>query len=247
MINELLFALNVLLYLSIVLVLYKVFGKNGLFVYSVFSTLLASVAVCKCFSLFGFTANAGIVQYASTFLITDILSEKYGKKEAEKAVYYSISAMIMWVVGTQLVLLFSPNDMTKNMSDTLSSVFGLTPRIFAASMIANVCSQKFDVFMYHFIWNKTGNSKKMLWLRNNGSTAISQALDTVIFIVLAFWGVYPSSVVLNMVFTTHIFKALVALFDTPFMYAARKIKPLAEDKDNSKDTEVPSKEVLEGA
>lgn len=245
--NELIFAINVLFYLSTVLVLYKIFGKNGLFVYSVFSTLLASVAVCKCFSLFGFTANAGIVQYAVTFLITDILSEKYGKKEAGKAVWYSISAMLLWVVGTQLALLFIPNSMTKNMSDVLNSIFGLTPRIFIASMVANVCSQNFDVFMYHFIWKKTGNNKQFLWLRNNGSTTISQAIDTVVFIFLAFWGVYPAGTVLNLLFTTYIFKALVAILDTPFIYLARKINPISEKSDVEIASDVSTKEVLESA
>ena len=245
--NELIFALNVLFYLGTVLVLYKVFGKNGLFVYSVFSTLLASVAFCKCFSLFGFTANACIVQYAVTFLITDILSEKYGKKEAGKAVWYSISAMLLWVIGTQLALLFTPISATKNMSDVLNSIFGLTPRIFVSSMVANICSQNFDVFMYHFIWKKTGNNKRFLWLRNNGSTTVSQLIDTVVFILLAFWCMYPAGTVLNLLFTTYIFKALVAILDTPFIYAARKIKPIFEKSNTQVASEVNAEGILESA
>ena len=77
--NELIFVLMALIYLGSVLLLYKVFGKNGLYVYAVFGTLLGNIAVCKCVDLFGLSTTAGSVLYASTFLVTDILSEKYGR------------------------------------------------------------------------------------------------------------------------------------------------------------------------
>ena len=75
---------------------------------------------------------------------------------------------------------------------------------------------------------KTGNSKEGLWMRNNGSTLTSQAIDTVVFTFIAFWGVYPKPVFFSILFTTYLFKALVALVDTPFMYAARMITPADE-------------------
>ena len=84
--NDLIFMLTVLIYLGSVLVLYKVFGKNGLFAFAIFGTLLGNIAVCKCVDIFGLSTTAGNVLYASTFLVTDILSEKYGRKEASKAV-----------------------------------------------------------------------------------------------------------------------------------------------------------------
>ena len=66
----------------------------------------------------------------------------------------------------------------------------------------------------------------MLWLRNNGSTLISQAIDTVLFTFIAFWGTYPNEVFFSILITTYLFKAIVALLDTPFIYWARKINPL---------------------
>ena len=228
--NELFFVLNVVISLGGAVALYKIFGKNGLFVYSVFGTIISSVATCKVVPLFGSAITAGTVFYASTFLVTDILSEKYGKKEAEKAVWYGIAGMIFWVIGTQMMLLFSPVSRTEGVDEHMKALFGMVPRIFSSSMVANVCSQSFDVFMYHFIWGKTGNSKKMLWLRNNGSTMLSQAIDTTIFSALAFVGVLPIDLILSISISNYLFKALVAFLDTPFMYLARKVVPLNEKR-----------------
>lgn len=225
--NELIFIITVLIYLGSVLLLYKFFGKNGLFAFAIFGTLLGNIAVCKCVDLFGLSTTAGNVLYASTFLVTDILSEKYGKKEAHKAVMYSFSIMLLWLLGTQLILLFTPNA-NDYINESLKVVFGLVPRITIASLVGFICSQNIDVVLYHFIWKKTGDNKSKLWLRNNGSTLISQLIDTVIFAFLAFFGTYPTNVFVSILVTTYLFKAIVALADTPFIYIARKIKPREE-------------------
>ena len=225
--NEILFIAAVLIYLGSVVLLYKLFGRNGLFAFAIFGTLLGNIAVCKCMDLFGVSTTSGNVLYASTFLVTDILSEKYGKKTAARAVKYSFTIMVLWLIGTQLILWFTPNE-NDYVNDSLRVVFGLVPRITAASLAGFVCSQNIDVFLYHFIWEKTGDTEKKLWLRNNGSTLISQAIDTVIFTSLAFWGTYPVSVFVSILLTTYLFKAVVALMDTPFIYIARKIRPMED-------------------
>ena len=225
--NELIFIITVLIYLGSVLGLYKLFGKNGLYAFAVFATLLGNIAVCKCVDIFGVPTTAGNVLYAATFLVTDILSEKYGKKDATRAVAYSFSIMVLWMLGTQLILMFTPNA-NDYISESLKVVFGLVPRITMASLVGFVCSQNLDVFLYHYIWNKTGNDSSKLWLRNNGSTLTSQAVDTVLFALLAFWGVFPTEVVFSILVTTYLFKALVSVLDTPFMYWARVITPLNE-------------------
>ncbi len=183
--------------------------------------------MCKCVDIFGLSSTAGNVLYASTFLVTDILSEKYGRKEASKAVAYSIAVMLLWMLGTHMILQFKPNA-SDTVDASLQVVFGLVPRVTAASMVSFVFSQYLDVFLYHFIWSKTGNNNTMLWLRNNGSTLTSQAVDTVIFTFIAFWGAYPTDVFWSILISTYLFKVVVALFDTPFMYLARKIRPLPE-------------------
>ncbi|MBR3532732.1 MAG: queuosine precursor transporter [Clostridiales bacterium] len=225
--NNLIFILTVLVYLGSVLLLYKFFGKSGLYAFAIFGTLLGNIAVCKCVDIFGLATTAGNVLYAATFLVTDILSEKYGKKEASRAVAYSFTIMVLWLAGTQLILSFEPNA-NDYIDSSLKVVFGLVPRVTAGSLAGFIVSQNLDVFLYHAIWKKTGSDKTRLWLRNNGSTLISQLVDTVIFTFVAFWGVYPQNVFFSILITTYLFKAIVAIFDTPFMYLSRKIRPLTD-------------------
>ena len=227
MYNDLIFVTTVLLYLGSVLVLYKFFGKSGLYAFAVFSTLLGNIAVCKCVDIFGLSTTAGNVLYAATFLVTDILSEKYGKKEASLCVALSFSTMILWLVGTQLILLFTPNA-NDYINESLQVVFGLVPRVTLGSLAGFVLSQNIDVFLYHYIWDRSGGSERLLWLRNNLSTLTSQAVDTVVFTTIAFRGVYPTDVFISIMITTYLFKALVALLDTPFIYTSRYIRPVNE-------------------
>ncbi|MBO4367773.1 MAG: queuosine precursor transporter [Clostridia bacterium] len=223
--NEMIFMITVLFYLGCVPVLYRLFGKTGLFAFSVFGTLLGNIAVCKTIDLFGISTTAGNVLYASTFLVTDILSENHGKKEAAKAVRCSFAAMLLWIAGTQLILLFTPNG-NDFISPSLNTVFGLVPRISLASIAGYLLSQNIDVFLYHFLWEKSGSGRAKLWLRNNGSTLISQAVDTAVFTTLAFYGTYPTEVFLSILLSTYFFKAIVALLDTPFAYLSRMIRPV---------------------
>ena len=148
--NELIFIITVLLYLGSVLGLYKLYGKNGLYAFVIFAALLGNIAACKNVNIFGTATTAGNVLYASTFLVTDILSEKYGKKDASKAVIYSFTILILWMIGTQLILLFTPNE-SDYINESLKVVFGLVPRMTLASLIGFIFSQNIDVFLYHFM------------------------------------------------------------------------------------------------
>ncbi len=223
MLNSILFIVLVMFFLLAVIVCYKLFGRAGLFAYVCFATILANIQACKSIELFGLTTTAGSVLYASTFLCTDILSEHYGKKSAAKAVWIGVFVNILWLCGTQATLWLTPS-VADYIQPSLAVVFGMVPRISVASLLSYVVSQRLDVFLYHYIWKKTGNSKKGLWLRNNGSTLVSQLVDSVLFVTIAFVGTQPKNVFLQIMLTTYIFKAIVALLDTPFAYLARKVK-----------------------
>ena len=223
MYNSIMFIVAVLFYLGAVVVAYKVFGKTGLYVFTAISAILANIQVCKNVDFFGLSSTAGNVLYAASFLVTDILSEKYGKKAAQKAVWIGLFTTVVFLIGTQELILLKPND-SDIMDPAMKQLFGLVPRVSIASIVGYICSQNIDVLLYHAIWKKTGDNKKMLWLRNNGSTLTSQAIDTVVFTTIAFYGVYPTKVFVSILLTTYLFKAIVALCDTPFIYWARKIK-----------------------
>lgn len=222
--NLLLFAFSVLFFLLSVLLAYRLFGKTGLYGYVCFSTILANIQVCKSIELFGLTTTTGEVLYASTFLCTDILSERHGKAASSKAVWLGVFTNLLWLAGTQLTLLFSPGP-ADSIHPALEQVFGMVPRISLASLVTYVISQRLDVYLYHRIWEKSGGGRQGLWLRNNGSTLCSQLVDSVLFVSIAFWGTLPREVFFQLMLTTYLFKALVAALDTPFAYLARKVEP----------------------
>lgn len=223
MTNSILFLVSIVFYLFAVVICYKIFGKTGLYVFTAISAILANIQVCKNVDIFGLSTTVGNVLYAASFLVTDILSERYGKKAAQKAVYIGIFTTVIFLIGTQGLLKFVPNE-SDIMNGPMTELFGFVPRVAIGSIIGYICSQTIDVTLYHLIWKKTGNSKKMLWLRNCGSTLVSQAVDTVVFAFIAFWGVYDNSVFVSILLTTYLFKAIVAFCDTPFVYLARKLK-----------------------
>lgn len=223
MTNSILFLVSIVFYLFAVIICYKLFGKTGLYVFTAISAILANIQVCKNVDIFGLSTTVGNVLYAASFLVTDILSENYGKKAAQKAVYIGIFTTVIFLIGTQGLLRFVPNE-NDIMNGPMTELFGFVPRVATGSIIGYICSQSIDVALYHFIWKKTGDGKKMLWLRNCGSTLTSQAVDTVVFTFIAFWGVYEKSVFVSILLTTYFFKAVVAFCDTPFVYLARKLK-----------------------
>lgn len=223
MFNSVMFFVCTFVYLIAVIIAYKLFGKTGLYVFTAISAILANIQVCKNIDIFGMSGTAGNVLYAASFLVTDILSEKYGKKAAQKAVFIGLFTTVVFLIGTQELLLIKPNA-DDIMDPAMRQLFGLVPRVSIGSIVGYACSQTVDVFLYHAIWKKTGDSKKKLWLRNCGSTLTSQAVDTLVFTTIAFFGVYPNDVFVSILLTTYFFKALVAFFDTPFVYLARKIK-----------------------
>ena len=181
--------------------------------------ILANIQVMKLISLFGMTATLGNILYGTSFLATDILSENYGKKDANLAVHIGFFMLLMMVVVMKFAILFIPNphDMAH---EALSKIFGLTPRVAGASFCAYACSQYHDVWMFHLLKDKTHD--KHLWLRNNVSTMVSQAIDTGIFVGVAFYGMYPTNVLLSLFLSTYVIKWIVALGDTWCVYLARK-------------------------
>lgn len=218
--NEILWIGFALLDLSLVLVLYRFFGKTGLFGLIVFNLILCNVQVLKTIELFGLTTTLGNILYASVFLSTDMLSEFHGKKEAKKAVYLGFIILVMAVGYMQLALEFvpAPDDFAQ---PHLEVIFGFLPRIALGSLCAYLVSQLHDVYVFHLLKEKMGD--RHLWLRNNASTLVSQLLDSSVFCFVALWGLFPLDVWLEILLTTYMFKVIVAVMDTPFLYMARRI------------------------
>lgn len=220
MTNELLWFCFMLVDFTLALLLFHRFGKIGLYALIVLDIILCNIQVMKIVEMFGLAATLGNILYGSIFFATDILGELYGKKEAKKGVWLGFSALIIATIVMQFAIRFEPHK-DDFIQDSLKEIFMFLPRITVASLAAYIVSQFHDVWAFHFWKAKTRG--KHLWLRNNASTWVSQLIDTLIFSMIAFWGVFSFDVFLQICLTTYLFKVIVALIDTPFIYAARKL------------------------
>ncbi len=226
--NEALWLVFLLLDFGSLLLVYRLFGRDGLYAYIVLAVIACNLQVLKLVDLFGMTVTLGNILYGSIFLATDILGEVHGKADARKAVWLGFTASIMVMVYMQLALLYTPAAQDQ-MQPHLAMLFGFMPRVVAGSLAAYLMSQFCDVWLFHVIRNKTKG--RFLWLRNNAATLISQALDTTVFNFVAFAPVpllghvpgFDWPVVLTLWWTTYVIKTLVALLDTPFAYFGRSI------------------------
>lgn len=224
--NELLLMLSVFLIYGGVLFCYRLFGKHGLFAFSATATVLANIEVLILVDAFGMEQTLGNVMFASTYLITDILSENDSKKDASKAVYIGIFTSIAMLVLTQLWMLFTPAA-SDFVMPSIKQIFSTTPRLMLASILGYAVSQRFDVWLYHAWWKLTargGDSRRMLWLRNNGSTLVSQLINTILFTTVAFLGRYDTATFISIMVSSYVIYIFTSLLDTPIVYIARIMK-----------------------
>lgn len=226
MINELLLLGSVLFIFSMVLIAYKLFGKTGLYCTTAIATVLANIEVLILINAFGMEQTLGNVLFAATFLITDILSECEGKKKANKAVWIGMFTSAFFLLLSQSWMLYKPSE-TDWVMGSIETVFSNTPRMLIASFVVYAISQLFDVWLYHKWWafteKKFGDKRRFLWLRNNGSTLISQILNTFLFTLFAFYGTYDFKTLISIFASSYVIYIFTSLLDTPCVYLARKI------------------------
>ena len=222
MTNEILFFASAIIYFCLILAIYRFFGIFGLFTWIGFSTVIANIEVVKTIELFGMNATLGNVMYGTIFLCTDIIHERYGKDAAKKAVHLGFFTLISTLIVMQLVLKFIPHE-TDFAQSSLETIFGIMPEIVLGSLTAYLISQNLDVRLYGFC-KKKWPADKHLWIRN-ATTAISQLVDSFVFTIIAFYATYGAKVWFELFLTTYIFKFIVAILDTPFLYLAKKIRP----------------------
>ena len=178
---------------------------------------------------------AAVVAYAITFAMTDIIAEVWGKRIATLVVWAGFASQLLLVALVQVAIWLPIAPFMANYQQVYAGVLGSSPLFVVAGLIAYVISQNHDVWAFHVWKRKTGG--KWLWLRNNASTMVSQLIDTVIFITLAF-GILPAvfmgqplipwEVLPGLIAGQYIVKWLIALADTPFVYLG--VRLVAEKK-----------------
>lgn len=218
MYNEIIWLLFALFDLTVTVLIYRYFGKIGLYALVPFNLILCNIQVLKLVTLLGFNTTLGNILYTSVFLTTNMLGEFHGKKAARTSVIIGFVMLVLATLYMQVALLYkpAPDDFIQ---PHLEAIFDFMPRLALASLAAYACSQSFDVWAYQLIKKKTGG--RLLWLRGGAATLMGQLLDSTVFVLVAFWGVFGSAVLGEILFTTFIFKAIVTCLDTPFMYVAR--------------------------
>lgn len=220
--NELLWAGMLLANFGAILLAYRLYGRLGLYIWIPIAAIVANIQVVKAVTLFGMDATLGNIVYASSFLVTDILSENYGRKDATRAVGIGFFALLAMTALMSLALRFVPSE-ADFAHESLATIFGFMPRIALASLTAYVISQYHDIWAF-FFWKKRRPATRFLWFRNNASTMVSQLLDTAIFTTIAFLGVFEGPVFWQIFWSTYLLKWVVAALDTPFVYLAKWLK-----------------------
>lgn len=169
------------------------------------------------FGWYRFEISVGILPYPITFLITDIISEIYGKKKANQVVVAGIVASVFSMCFIYIANHVPAIDNSPVNDDTFSHVFGLSPVAVLASMMAYLFAQFIDIRIFHF-W-KAKTKGKHLWLRNNFSTFTSQFIDTfTVLTLLCSFGVLPWSMFSGLLVSGFLFKIIIAALDTPILY-----------------------------
>lgn len=179
------------------------------------SLLLSNILACKIITLGGLILPAAVIFYPLTFLFTDVVAEIEGKKSASSLVMMGFYMSLFMVLVIFAVKLLPAAGFWKH-QEAYNAILGATPRIVIASMIAYVLSQRHDVWAFH--WWKRRTEGRHLWLRNNLSTIVSQLIDSILFITIAFWGIFSPSAIGIMILSQYAVKVVIALLDTPLCY-----------------------------
>lgn len=215
--------LFVLVNFAFFLLCYRLFGKKGMYAWIGVATVIANIQVAKTIAMpFDIVMTLGNTMYVTLYMTSDLLNEKYGRAEAQKAVWFGFFTLIMTTVIMQMVLVFKPaaDDMAQ---PSLETIFGLLPRLALGSLSAYFVSQLLDVRLYTWI-RKFFGTPSQLWIRSNGSTMFSSFVDTLIFCTIAFAGLYNWEVWFEILFTTYLVKFLLTAAGTPVLYIARSFR-----------------------
>lgn len=161
-------------------------GKERLYSVIIVFLILIATAGGKIVEFFGYETNTGNIFYASVFLATYFLIERYGKEEGIRSIWIGIIGVAFFTILAGLSALQIGSESTTQVNNALSVVLGSAPRLAFASLLAYGISQSVNVYLYIYLKQKFNGAR--LWLRANLANAAAQAVDSIIFFVVAFGG-----------------------------------------------------------
>lgn len=190
----------------------KIILLNGIFI---IATLASNIMAIKMTSLGNIGFPSGVYVFPISYLITDVINEVWGKKEAGYTVKLGFAANIIFTLFTMLAVWLPAADFW-TMQAEYAMVLKSVPRITIAGLLAFIFSQNADLWIFDRL--KKFHGGRHLWVRNNVSTIAAQLIDSVVFIFVAFYGTMPMNALFPMIFSQWIIKLVLAILDTPFVY-----------------------------
>jgi uncharacterized integral membrane protein (TIGR00697 family) len=210
----------------IILLMLRFFGAVGLMVYSTLAVIVANLQVQKAtpYHFFDEPVALGTIVFSSIFIVSGILTEYYGKAEAQKSVWLSFTAMIVVTFFMLITIGFKPAEGFMKAHEAMCTLFLPVPAIIAASLIAYTIGQFNDIWIFSFLSALT--KRRFLWLRSFFATLIGAFLDNLIFSVLAWIVFAPTPLSWRTVFFTYVLgtyfiRVFIAFVGIPFVYMAK--------------------------
>ena len=190
----------------------KIILLNAVFI---MATLASNIMAAKMTTVAGISFPAGVFAFPISFLVTDVINEVWGKKEAGYTVKLGFTASVGFTLFTMLAVWLPAADFWP-LQGEFATILAAVPRITIAGLTAFIFSQNTDLWIFDRL--KALHKGKHLWIRNNVSTMTAQLVDSLIFIVIAFYGTMPIEALFAMVFSQWAVKLVLAALDTPFVY-----------------------------
>lgn len=220
--SESLALLTFCLCVSSIIILFRLFGASGLYLYNTIAVVVASLQVLKTGAFFFLPEPValGTVAFSSTYLVSDILTEHYGKSVAQKGMWLSFSGHILMTL-LMLITLGHAAPAGDKIHEAMSTLFAPSPRILLAGLLAYAVSQMLDISLFDWISRLT--QRRWLWLRTNVATLVSGLIDNAIFSVFAWVILSPEpigaySLIFTYILGTFLGRALISVLSTPIIY-----------------------------
>jgi queuosine precursor transporter len=179
--------------------------------------LIANITANKTITLLGMSAPGGVFIYALTFTLIDLVNEHFGKQGARRVIYAAFAANILFALYSAFIIVL-PSPAFFTGQEAFARVLGSTPRIVAASLLAYIVSSLIDVEVFDTWKRKIGGYK---WARVLASNAVSTAVDSSLFVALAFGGVLP---LVPLIVGQYMFKMAITVVSVPLIYVTHSMK-----------------------
>lgn len=178
--------------------------------------LIANITANKPVTVGGLVAPGGVFIYALTFTLIDLINERLGQPGARRVVWAAVGANLLLAIYTALVSSL-PSPAFYTGQEAFAAVLGSTPRIVSASLLAYLVSSLIDIEVYA-IWKRRVGGYR--WVRVLVSNAVSTAIDSVVFVTVAFWGILPLAPLIT---GQYAIKMAVTVLSVPLIYLARTL------------------------